>query len=208
MNYFITAIGTDSGKTIVSSIFIEALLADYWKPIQAGYPTDTLIVKNLISNTSSCFFEEAYLLNTPSSPHAAAKIDNIEIDLKSIPLPVTQRNLIIEGAGGIMVPVNDKELVINLAHQFDCRIILVCNLYLGSINHSLLSLNYLKAHGYQLTGIVFNGKSNPESEQIILKYANIPCLLRVEHEEDFNSSRIKYYANILKTNLINERIIK
>ena len=208
MNYFVTAIGTASGKTIVSAIFAEALQADYWKPIQAGYPTDTDTVKSLITNSDMRFFEEAYLLDTPASPHAAAKLDNIEISLKSITLPSVKGDLIIEGAGGIMVPVNDQDLVINLARQFDCEVILVCNLYLGSINHSLLSLSYLKTHKYKLRGIVFNGESNIESERIILQYANVPCLLRVEQEPDFNNDRIKYYADILKHNLVHERIIK
>ncbi len=208
MNYFITAIGTDSGKTIVSAIFAEALGAGYWKPIQAGYPTDTDAIKQLISNPSTSFFEEAYLLNTPSSPHAAAKLEGVKINLKEIVLPDTASDLIIEGAGGIMVPINEQELVINLTQQFDCEIILVCNLYLGSINHSLLSIDYLKTHQYKLTGIVFNGKSNPESERIILQHAKAPCLLKVDQEQDMNKDRVKYYAGILKQNLVNERIIK
>jgi len=204
MKYFITAIGTDSGKTIVSAIFAEALGADYWKPIQAGYPTDTDMVKNLLSSDNTCFFEETYSLNTPASPHEAAKIDNVEIDLKSIKLPDTGKDLIIEGAGGLMVPLNQHELVIDMAKQFDCEVILVCNLYLGSINHSLLSLDYLKNNQYKIRGIIFNGTSNPESEQIILNYANVTCLLRVDQEEEMNKERVEHYATILKRNLINE----
>ena len=204
MKYFITAIGTDSGKTIVSAIFAETLGSDYWKPIQAGYPTDTDTVKNLLSSDNTCFFEEAYLLNTPASPHEAAKIDNVKIDLKSIKLPDTGKDLIIEGAGGLMVPLNQHELVIQMAKQFDCEVILVCNLYLGSINHSLLSLDYLKNNQYKIRGIIFNGTSNPESEQIILNYANVTCLLRVDQEEEMNKERVEHYATILKRNLINE----
>jgi len=204
MNYFVTAIGTDSGKTIVSAILIEALGGDYWKPIQAGYPTDTDTVKSLLSSQGVCFFEEAYLLNTPASPHAAAKIDNVEISLKSIKLPNTDKDLIIEGAGGLMVPLNQDELVIHIAQQFDCEVILVCNLYLGSINHSLLSLDYLKTNQYKIRGIIFNGVSNPESEQIILNHARVPCLLRIDQEAEMNKERVSHYAKILKHNMINE----
>jgi len=208
MNYFITAIGTDSGKTLTAAIFAEAIQADYWKPIQAGHPTDTDTVRGLISNDETRFFEEACLLNTPASPHAAAKFENKQINLNSFVLPDTERNLIIEGAGGIMVPVNDRDYVINLAKQFDCEVILVCNLYLGSINHSLLSLDYLKKNGYKLIGIVFNGASNGESEEIILKNANVPCLLRIEQEPEINKGIIKKYAKNLRNNLANERITR
>jgi dethiobiotin synthetase len=205
MKYFITAIGTDSGKTIVSAIFAEALKADYWKPIQAGYPTDTHTVRGLVSNRSTQFHKEACLLNTPASPHAAAKLEQKKIRLASFMLPNTERELIIEGAGGILVPVNDQEHVIDLAKQFDCDVVLVCNLYLGSINHSLLSLDYLANKGYRLIGIVFNGVSNPESEAIILKKAEVPCLLRIEQEPIIDQHTIKKYANILKSNLTDER---
>ena len=208
MNYFITAIGTGSGKTVVSAIFSQALQADYWKPIQAGFPTDTSIVKNLISNANTTYHQEAYLLEAPISPHAAAKIENIEIELESITFPFTETGLIIEGAGGVMVPVNEKQLVIHLASQFDCQVVLVCNLYLGSINHSLLSIAHLKTQGYNLIGIVFNGKSNQESERIILQYAATPCLLRVHQESKMDKVCIKRYAEVLKHNLLNERIIK
>lgn len=208
MNYFMTAIGTDSGKTLTSAIFVEAMQADYWKPIQAGYPTDTDTVRGLISNVETHFFEEACLLNTPASPHAAAKLENIQINLNSFILPETERDLIIEGAGGIMVPVNDQDYVINLAKQFDCEVILVCNLYLGSINHSLLSLDYLKNNDYKLIGIVFNGVSNVESEEIILKNANVPCLLRIEQESEINRDIVKKYAKLLRNNIKNERIIR
>ncbi len=208
MIFFITAIGTDSGKTVVSAIFAEALQADYWKPIQAGHPTDTEAIKSLVSNLQTTCHKEAYLLSMPASPHAAAKLEGIEIDLASIKLPKLKNNLIIEGAGGVMVPINNEKYVIEIAKNIDCDIILVCNLYLGSINHSLLSISYLKSHGYKLAGIVFNGEPNKESESIILQYAQVPCLLRVEQEVEIDKDRIAHYANILKQNLTNERIIK
>ena len=138
--YFITGIGTEVGKTIVSAVVTEALWADYFKPIQAGdlEYSDTDKVKALISNSKSKFFNNAYALKTPMSPHAAAEIDEVTIDLKSISRPKTQNHLVIEGAGGLMVPLNNKDCIIDLIEKTD-KIILVSRHYLGSINHTLLS---------------------------------------------------------------------
>jgi dethiobiotin synthetase len=111
MNYFVTAIGTDSGKTLVSAILTEALHADYWKPVQAGFPKDSEAVEALLSNTTSKILPEQYVLNTPASPHYAAEVDRVSIHAKEMTLPFTKnRHLIIEGAGGALVPLNDKEL--------------------------------------------------------------------------------------------------
>ena len=114
MNYFVTAIGTDSGKTLVSAILTEFLQADYWKPVQSGHPRDTETVQTLVSNELTTFHKETYLLNTPASPHASAKIDGVEIHLDKIIAPATERALIIEGAGGILVPLNDDDFVIEI----------------------------------------------------------------------------------------------
>ncbi len=200
MNYFVTAIGTDSGKTLVSAIITEALQADYWKPVQAGYPRDTETVQSLVSNSKSHFHQERYLLNTPASPHASAKIDEVEIQLGNFDLPETNNDLVIEGAGGVLVPLNDKDVVIDLAHHFNTKVIVVCDLYLGSINHSLLTLDYLKQKNYNVKGIIFNGESNPESESIILKKSGLPCLLKIEKEEAIDKKTVTKYANLLNEN--------
>ena len=107
MKYFVSAIGTDSGKTLISAIMVEALKADYWKPVQAGLPRDTHTVKSLVSNAQSQFHDETYCLTTPASPHAAAKIDGVSIEISKLKMPEADRDLIIEGAGGLMVPIND-----------------------------------------------------------------------------------------------------
>ena len=198
MNYFITAIDTDSGKTLVSAIFCEALKYDYWKPIQAGSPKDSDTIRSLTENIT--IHPEAYFLNTPASPHASAKIDGIEIDLKSVNAPKNSR-LVIEGAGGCLVPLNDSEFVIDLVPKANAEIILVADLYLGSINHTLLTIELLKARKYPVKGIVFNGKSNPESERIILHHSQYPALLRIQPEDQINKAIVKKYAEILKNNL-------
>ena len=198
-NIFITAIGTDSGKTMVSAILCEALGASYWKPIQAGYPRDTDTVASLVSNQSFKAFPEKYLLHTPASPHAAAKIDHVTIRIEDFSLPGRELT-VIEGAGGCMVPVNDNDFVIDIAKHLDCGIVLVSNLYLGSINHTLLTLHLLRSRKLPLKGIIFNGKPNEESERIILHHAQLPCLLRVAQEPVVDKECISRYAKELLKN--------
>lgn len=198
MDVFVTAIGTDSGKTLVSAILVEALNADYWKPIQAGLPRDTDTVQQLVGNSQRTFWSETYLLNTPASPHASAKIDQVEIDLMQINKPRTPNNLVIEGAGGLLVPINDNHYVIDIARKLQTPILLVCNLYLGSINHSLLSIEYLKQHKLEVAGIIFNGLSNPESEKIIASKSPWPVLLHVQQETIITKEKILKYASRLK----------
>lgn len=202
MKIFITAIGTDSGKSLFSAIITEALSADYWKPVQAGFPRDTDYVKQLVSNNDSKFIPEAYVLNTPASPHWAAEIDGLKLSLDNIIVPeTTNKHLVIEGAGGALVPLNDKEFVIDLPQKWKMPVIVVSNLYLGSINHTLLTLNELKRRGVEIKGLVFNGKSTPSSEDIILKHAQAPCLLRIAQETKIDREVVKKYAAELKKSL-------
>ena len=199
MNYFITAIGTDSGKTLVSAILCKALQADYWKPVQAGFPRDADTVKSLVPE---CIIHpETYLLNTPASPHASAKIDGVEIDLEKFSLPKTNNALIVEGAGGCLVPLNDKDFVIDIPQRLNLPIILVSNLYLGSINHTLLTINLLKQRNLTVVGIIFNGKSNPESERIILKHSDYKTIWHIKEEQEITQTKISEYAEKLKSKL-------
>jgi dethiobiotin synthetase len=196
MNYFVTAIGTDSGKTIVSAILTEALQADYWKPIQAGRENrDVETVAKLINNGHSFCYEESYLLSLPMSPHAAARADGIRIELDKVLLPQNGgNNIIIEGAGGILVPLNEKDFVIDIAAKFEAEIILVSNNYLGSINHTLLTVQELKKRNLKVKGIIFNGQSNEETEEFILKYSGYKCLLRILPEDGINQEIVTRYA--------------
>jgi dethiobiotin synthetase len=156
----------------VSAILTEALQADYWKPIQSGVVEgkDSDTVKSLISNTKTVFHPETYLLQEPLSPHFAAKLDGVEIELDKIKLPVTINHLIIEGAGGLLVPVNATQYVIDIAKQLDCEIVLVISSYLGCINHSLLSIDYLKRSHFKIKALVFNGEFESEVKQSIINY--------------------------------------
>ena len=175
---FVTGIGTGVGKTIASAVLVEKLKADYWKPIQSGEldNSDTLMIKSLISNSKTTFFEEAYRLTQPFSPHKSAAIDGITIDPQHIILPVTNNILIIEGAGGLMVPLNTSFLMLDLIRQLGAEVILVSQNYLGSINHTLLSAYALKKENIPVKGILFNGAEDIYSKEFILENTGLILL--------------------------------
>jgi dethiobiotin synthetase len=194
MNYFVTAIGTDSGKSLFSAILTEALQANYWKPIQAGYPKDTDYVKGLVQNGKSVFHSEQYVLETPASPHYAAEVDGVELTTSGFTLPKTTNNLVVEGAGGALVPINQDEFVIDLAIHFKMPVFLVANLYLGSINHTLLSIEALRSRSIEIAGLIFNGPENLSSQQIIEKYLGQKALLHIQQEKDITKEVVSRYA--------------
>jgi dethiobiotin synthetase len=203
MKLFITGIGTNVGKTIASAIVTQALEADYWKPIQAGDldNSDSAKVKSLISNSESQIFENSYQLNTPASPHLAAAKDGITIDVKKIIEPKTSNHIVIEGAGGLLVPLNDTDCIIDLI-QKDYKVLLVSRHYLGSINHTLLSFEALKSRKIQLAGIIFSGEENKASKEIILAKTKAKFIGRIEEEPYFDANVIQYYAEEFRDNLL------
>ena len=203
MKLFITGISTDVGKTIASAIIVEALQADYWKPIQAGdlEHSDTHKVQSLVSNTQSQFHPNSYALQTPASPHLAAAKDGITIDLNQIQEPETTNHLVVEGAGGILVPLNDTQSVVDLI-QSDYKVIVVSRHYLGSINHTLLTIESLQNMGIQVAGIIFSGDENSSTESIILSRTAVPCLGRIAQEPYFDSNVISEYADAFRDSLM------
>lgn len=204
MQLFVTGIGTDVGKTVVAAILTEALQADYWKPVQAGdlANSDTHKVGRLISNDKTVFHQSAYALETPMSPHAAAAIDGVEIGLDKIKRPKTDNHLVIEGAGGLLVPLNNSDTVLDIAQHND-HIILVSRHYLGSINHSLLSIALLKARGFKNISLVFSGDEHPTTENIITTtHPDVPVLARIDQEPYFDQNVVKAYADDFKSKLL------
>jgi dethiobiotin synthetase len=203
MKLFITGISTDVGKTIASAIITEALEADYWKPIQAGDldNSDSHFIKSKITNQKSIIFPNAYQFNTPASPHLAAELDGITIDLKNIIEPKTTNHLVIEGAGGVFVPLNNTDLVIDLI-QPDYKVIIVSRHYLGSINHTLLTIEALKNRKINIAGIIFNGDENTATETIILNKTGLKCIGRIENEPYFDQNVISEYADLFRENLL------
>ena len=199
--YFMTGISTDVGKTIASAIVVEALRADYWKPIQAGELeySDTDKVAELISNSKSKFLPNTYALKTPMSPHAAAEIDGIQIKLDELIDPKTKNHLVIEGAGGLLVPINDTETVLDIIKP-DYKVIVVSRHYLGSINHTLLTVKLLQERGFNVS-IIFSGDEHKTTEDIIKKMTGVKVIGRIDEEEYFDKNVIKKYAELFRNNL-------
>lgn len=193
---FISGISTEVGKTVAAAILTEALQADYWKPVQSGSITDsdTRTVKSLISNSKTKFHPEAYSLREPLSPHAAAELDGVKIDLTKIIPPDTNNHLIIEGAGGLLVPLNNQSLVIDLIQQLEAEVVLVSRNYLGSINHTLLSVEALRNRNIPVRGLIFNGDLTPQSEEYILNYTGLAKLLHIHPEAELSPEIIQKYA--------------
>ena len=195
---FITGISTEVGKTVASAIVVEALEADYWKPIQAGDldNSDSHKIESLISNDKTIIHPNSYALKTPMSPHAAADIDGITIDLDKIVPPKIENHLVIEGAGGLLVPLNDTDTIFDLI-QPNYKVIVVSRHYLGSINHTLLTLEKLQEKKVK-AGIIFSGDEHPTTEDIILKKSEVTFLGRINEEPKFDKEVIRKYAKQLK----------
>ncbi len=202
---FITGIGTEVGKTVASAIVTEALQADYFKPIQAGdlENSDTHKVERLVSNSVTKFHPNAFALKTPMSPHAAAEIDQVQIKAEEVKRPTTTNDyLVIEGAGGLLVPINSTQTIADLMQQED-KIIVVSRHYLGSINHTLLTIEALKSRGLTCAGIIFSGEEHPTTESIIEEMAQVPILGRIDQEPYFDENVVREYAEIFREKLNN-----
>lgn len=195
---FVTGISTAVGKTIAAAILTEALEADYWKPIQAGdlENSDSHTVKNLISNSRSRIHENSYALKTPMSPHAAADIDGLEIQLSKIVEPETRNHLVIEGAGGLLVPLNKSDTILDLIKPH-YTVVVVSRHYLGSINHTLLTVEQLKHRGHT-PFLLFSGDKHSSTEDIIVAKTGLQVIGRISEEPKFNKEVVRSYARQLR----------
>lgn len=191
----VAGIGTDTGKTVASAILCKALKADYWKPVQAGdlENTDSHKIKKWVPVTT--VHPEAYRLTKPMSPHAAAAIDKISIKESKLQVPETDNSLIIELAGGLMVPMREDYLNIDWVASTGLPVVLVADYYLGSINHTLLSLSLLKNRNISLLGIILNGDKNTSTFDVIMNRSNAKCLLEIEKESEITPEIISTYAS-------------
>lgn len=194
---FITGTGTDVGKTLIAAILTEAMHADYWKPVQAGFSdgTDSLFVEEMISNKKTKIHPELYRLKMPASPHLAAPAEGKEIKIKEIVehLPKTENQLIIEGAGGLMVPLNTNELMLNLIKKLEAKVIIVSKNELGSINHSLLTASVLKKENVNVFGWIFT-EEYKSYEQEISQWSGFPVIGSVKHLSVISKETIKAEA--------------
>ena len=202
MTIFVTGISTEVGKTIASAIVVEALESDYWKPIQSGDldNSDSHKIEKLVSNTKTKIHPNAYALHTPMSPHAAAEIDGVMIELEKMIPPHTENHLVIEGAGGLLVPLNEKDTINDLV-QPDYKVIVVSRHYLGSINHTLLTIEKLQEKNADI-GIIFSGDEHPTTESIILSKTGVPFLGRINEESTFDKQVVKKYAKEFRAELL------
>lgn len=200
---FVTGIGTGVGKSIVSAILVEALGAEYWKPLQCGdlERSDTALIKILVRNPAARFHPEQFRLQLPLSPHAAAESEGLRISVKDFKVPQHKAPLIIEGAGGVMVPMNGHELMLDLITHCQAEVVLVSQIYLGSINHTLLTYEALKARKISVRGIVFNGPKTESTTSLICGYTGLDCLLHLDHHSNFGRTQVKEYAEELRVKL-------
>lgn len=196
MRYCIAGIHTGIGKTVCSAVLCEALGYDYWKPVQAGdlEASDSLFIKNHVSHKDCRIHSEQFRFKTAASPHYAAELEGITIELSDFKLPPTNNGIIIETAGGVMSPLSDQLLNIDLIKYLDIPVILVSNNYLGSINHTLLSIAALKGHSIKIAGIVFVGEKNEASEQYILKQSGLIPLFSIPQFDQINSKTISHFV--------------
>ncbi len=211
---FVTGIGTDVGKTVAAAILTEALQADYWKPVQAGFDegTDSEFVRSVISNTKTIVHAETYKLKLAASPHIAAREEGIEINLEKIfnnyqsiinnrfstvNRQLSTVNLIIEGAGGLLVPLNENEFVIDLIKKLNAKVVLVSRNYLGSINHSFLTAQVCRHHNLNVSGWIFNDHyMNYENE--IVQWSGYPKIASLPFTQNINAAFIQQQSSLLQ----------
>lgn len=193
---FVTGTDTGIGKTIVSAILTAGLDADYWKPVQSGLDenmTDTQRVQKWTQLDDSHFHSETYFLNEPLSPHASAAIDGVTIEMDAFKLPeLNHSNLIVEGAGGLMVPLNDQDMMIGLIKRLDLPVLLVARSTLGTINHTLLSLEQMRRYDIPVFGVVLNGPLNISNIKAIEKYGEIRVFGTVQQLDMINHTTLNH----------------
>ncbi|MEL7159205.1 MAG: dethiobiotin synthase [Bacteroidota bacterium] len=200
MQYFLTGIHTDAGKTVTAAFLQLVLDADYWKPIQAGDLDfgDTDRVKAWTGSPAERFHPVRHALRTPASPHYAARLDGVEITLKDFTVPDTgNRPLIVEGAGGLLVPINDRETVADLIVQTGLPVILASRHYLGSINHTLLSIAYLRQRNIPLAGLIYSGGNSPETVRIVGKQTGVWPLVELPELPQLSPENFRELATTL-----------
>ena len=203
MSIIIAGIHTGIGKTVCSAVICQALGYEYWKPVQAGEldNTDSIFIGKNVENTRCVVHAERHRLNIPASPHYAAEMDGIEIKAGDFILPKTSNQIVIETAGGIMSPLSDSFLNIDLMAQLKLPAIVVSNNYLGSINHTLLTVAALQQRNIPIKGLVFSGKEFISTREFILQYTQLPLLFSIPHFDIINSKVITDFAKTVSIHL-------
>jgi len=190
--FFVTGTDTDVGKTVVSAWLLAHLDACYWKPVQAGTEpeTDSATVRRLAEVEADRIVPEAYLLSEPIAPHEAAQRSGIAIDMAKLVPPPCDRPLVVEGAGGLMVPLTDEAYVVDLATELHLPLILVTRSTIGTINHTLLSLEAIRRRGLPLAGVVINGPETPHNRAAIECYGQVEVIAEIPWLETVSRSTL------------------
>lgn len=203
----VTGTDTGIGKTIFSAGLVQALGATYWKPVQSGLEeeTDSQIVTRLSARPA---LPEGYLLQLPASPHLSAEAEGVEIDTSTLTLPQVEGVLVAEGAGGVMVPLNRRELYLDLFARWEAPVILCARTQLGTINHTLLSLNALRDVGCDVVGVAFIGDAEPQVEETICQFGEVAHLGRLPVLGELTSDTldVAFQASI-RLDLIREALV-
>ena len=202
-NFFVTGIGTDVGKTVGAAVLVQALKANYWKPIQAGnleFTDSDFIRQN--TDYGKLVMDESVLLSTPASPNIAAKFESKEIDVQRIEIPYVINNFIVEGAGGIMVPINDKHSMLDLINKIQFPVILCVKSYLGCINHFLLTVEVLKLNKIPISGIILSGTFDSEVKETILSFTDLPLIVHIPFTDNLSSEFIREQAEHINLDLL------
>ena len=192
---FVTGTSTDIGKTVVSGILVAGLRAHYWKPVQTGLNagTDTDWIRRHTAIPESRIHRETYSLQQYLSPHAAAALEDVEIKLDAFAIPdvPVDEFLVVEGAGGVMVPLNRQHYMLDLIKSLDIPVLLVVDSQLGTINHTLLSLLQLRRCGIAIVGVVMNGPKNQGNRESLEFYGEVPILAEIEQLTDLNPASLE-----------------
>jgi len=176
---FLSGIDTNIGKTVVSSLLVKLFNTDYWKPIQCGDldNSDSMVLRKLIGKDyTGTLHPERYALHLPQSAHIAAKEANVNIKLQDFELPQSDKPIVVEGAGGCLVPINEENTVIDLAKHLGLPVVLVVRFYLGAYNHTLLSIEALQKRGIEIQGLILNEGDNPEFREFISRKTHLKFL--------------------------------
>ena len=196
---FITDIGTDVGKTVAAAVMAKALEADYWKPVQCGDLDNSDSIK--IARLSGLkTLPEAYKLQAPMSPHAAAELEGIELSIDAIELPRSEKPIVVEGAGGVMVPMNSTQTYLDLMVKLNLPVVLVTRHYLGSINHTMLSWKMLKAAGLNVVALVISGTQHASTESYFAMQMDVP-FIRINELGEVSSETIAAEAERLHSSI-------
>jgi dethiobiotin synthetase len=191
--FFVTGTSTDIGKTMVSAVLVAGLKAHYWKPVQTGNiePGDTDWIKSHTRFDDQYFHPETYSFREPLSPHLAAELEGAQIDMSAFELPEVSGSLVVEGAGGLLVPLNDQHLMIDLMAQLQLPVLLVADSGLGTINHTLLSLNELSKKQLEVIGVVLNGPKNPENKKAIESFSDVKVVGELQPLTDLSAAGLR-----------------